>query len=274
MDSARLLRARRARYRISRAQRLRTMPEAARYIQRVGMCWLFAPRERALELPSLFEAVKGRFDAHIDDWDADSDRLWAWKNDLPAARRAYYGKALAGRPCFISLQLLPAAMAALGVEEVGQAYAHGAIHADAKRVYDTLSRYGAQPTQTLRRNSGFAGHEGKVRFHKALEELQRRLIALPMGATSEGLAWPSQIFELVSVWFPAEAEAARTLELDAARSALVLRYLATVIAAPPETLMRLFTIPRPDLTRLLDELARARKVRVADGWVIAARAPL
>ena len=71
------------------------MDDAARFIDAVGFCLLFASTQK-IELPSLFEAVKGRRDAHIDDWDADSDRVWEWKNDLPARKRAYYGKALAG----------------------------------------------------------------------------------------------------------------------------------------------------------------------------------
>ena len=70
------------------------MDEAAEFIDSVGFCLLFASNQN-IELPSLFEAVKGRRDVHIEDWDADSDRVWAWKNELPADRRAYYGKALA-----------------------------------------------------------------------------------------------------------------------------------------------------------------------------------
>src|SRR5512144_1764111 len=102
MDARLLERQRLAHYQLA-AKRPATPAEAARYINRFGFCWLFAPRDRKLELPSLFEAVKGKRDAHIDDWDADSDRVWAWKNDLPAAKRAYYGKAFAAKPVFVSL---------------------------------------------------------------------------------------------------------------------------------------------------------------------------
>src|SRR5512135_2525038 len=97
-------------YRRTRALRVRTMDDAAQFIDTVGFCLLFASTE-AIELPSLFEAVKGRRDAHIEDWDADSDRVWVWKNDLPATKRAYYGKGLAGKPVFISLKMLPYVLA-------------------------------------------------------------------------------------------------------------------------------------------------------------------
>ena len=78
-------------YHRRRAQRIRTMDQAAEFVDAVGFSLLFASTQ-GIELPSLFEAVKGRRDARIEDWDQDSDRVWVWKNDLPAARRAFYGK--------------------------------------------------------------------------------------------------------------------------------------------------------------------------------------
>jgi len=268
MDLRTLERYRLTQYQLTSGKRVRTLADATRYINRFGFCWLFAPRDRALELPSLLEAVKGKRDAHIDDWDSDSDKVWAWKSDLPAARRAYYGKALAGKPGFISLVMLPAVLAAMGEEDVEQAYARGVLHHDAKRVYDALAQFGAQPTQTLKRNAGFVGKEGNTRFHHALDELQRRLIAMPMGATSEGLAWPSQIFDLVATWFPDAAREAQQMDVHAARCALIERYINTVVAAPPGALARLFAIPRDELKSLLDEMACAKRVRIQDGWIV------
>src|SRR5947207_505451 len=103
MDARLLERHRLAHYQLANTKSIATVADATRYINRFGFCWLFAPRDRKLELPSLFEAVKGKRDAHIDDWDKDSDKVWTWKNDLPAAKRAYYGKAFAGKPVFVSL---------------------------------------------------------------------------------------------------------------------------------------------------------------------------
>ena len=251
--------------------------QAARFIDRFGFCWLFAPRDRKLELPALFEAVKGQRDVHIENWDADSDKVWTWKNDLPAAKRAYYGKALAGKPCFVSLKLLPHLLAALSEDDFERAYAHGAISHDTKRVYDCLKRFGAQPTQTLKRNAGFiesrgdSRKDGNARFHKALDELQKRLLALPMGATNEGMAWPSQIFDLVAHWFPEQARAAKQLDMHDARAALIERYLKSVLAAPPDAIARLFAIPRPEVKLLLDELADTKRVTIQGGWAVGKR---
>jgi hypothetical protein len=271
MDLSTLERQRIAHYRLSPDARVVTPAQAARFIDRFGFCWLFAPRERKLELPALFEAVKGVRDMHIENWDADSDKVWAWKNDLPAAKRAYYGKALTGKPCFISLKMLPYALAALGEEDFERAYTHGAISYDTKRVYDTLKQFGAQPTQTLKRNAEFIGKDGSARFHKALDDLQKRLLVLPMGATNEGMAWPSQIFDLVAHWFPEQARAAKQLDMHNARIALIERYLKTVLAAPPDAIARLFAIPRIEIKSLLDEMADEKRVRIEVGWVLASQ---
>lgn len=267
MDARLLETQRLAHYQLEHSKRVATPADATRYIKRFGFCWLFAPRDRKLELPSLFEAVKAQRDMYIENWDADSDKVWAWKNDLPAAHRAYYGKAFAGKPVFVSLQMFPYVLAALGVEEVAQTYAHGALSYDAKRVYDALAQMGAQPTQTLKRTAGFVGKEGNTRYHRALDELQTGLIVSAIGATNEGAAWPSQIFELVARWFEKETRQAKQIDLHTARAALIERYLKTVLAAPPDALARLFKIPRPELKILLDEMTNAKKIRVENNWV-------
>lgn len=255
-------------YQIAPSKRVTTMAGAARYVNRFGFCWLFAPRDRKLELPALFEAVKGRRDAHIEEWDSDSDTLWAWKNDLPAAHRVYYGKALAGKPVFISLEHLPHVLAALGLDDVSEAYAHGAVSYDARRIYEALEELGAQPTQNLKRSAGFVGKQGGARYHRALAELQTKLVVASIGTTNEGAAWPSQIFDLVARWFEPQANAAKKIDLRTARLTLIERYLKTVLAAPPDALARLFAIPRPELRPLLDELESAGRVRAAQGWVL------
>ncbi len=260
-------------YRVSPSRRVRTMTFAARFIDRVGFCWLFAPGTRALELPSLFEAVKGRRGMQIFDWDGDSDRVWGWKSDLPAAHLAYYGKALAGRPAFVSLEMLPYLMASVGSENFRQLYAHGGISYEAKRIFEALESLGPQPTRALRAAAGLDSKDGNVRYHRALDELQRRLFVMPVGATNEGSNWVSQIFELVARWFPAQAERARRLDVREARRALVTRYLRTVIAAKRSAMGRVFGLPRTELDALVEELASRRLVLFEGEWVTIKRPP-
>jgi hypothetical protein len=268
MTDVRLLEKHRAPiYRVSPARRLRTMNAAARFIHQVGFCWLFAPRGGNLELPSLFEAVKGRRGMQIFDWDEDSDKVWGWKSDLPAAHLAYYGKALAGKPGFVSLDVLPFLIAAVGMESMDHLYEFGGISHEAKKIHRALESLGPQPTRALRAAAGLDTKNGNLRYHRALDELQRRLFVMPVGATNEGNNWPSQIFELVERWFPAQVELARSVDVGEARRALVMRYLKTVVGAPRTVIGRLFGIPREELDELLRDLTGGRAACVQGEWV-------
>ncbi|MBI4785790.1 MAG: winged helix DNA-binding domain-containing protein [Chloroflexi bacterium] len=256
-------------YRRARIQRIRTMDEAAHFIDTVGFCLLFASTQ-GIELPSLFEAVKGRRDAHIEDWDADSDRVWVWKNDLPAAKRAYYGKALVGgKPVFISLKMLPCLYALHATENVDEEYARGRLGLEAKRVYDTLRAVGPTPSKALRAAAGFDRAEDNNRYHRALDELQRSLVILPVGATLETGAWPSQIFDLVARWYPAQVARAQKLDADRARRALVKRYVQTVVAAKPPMIARVFGWSRQQIDETVADLVTRRVLKLNEDWIVA-----
>jgi hypothetical protein len=253
-------------YRRTRARRVRTMGDAARFIDEVGFCLLFAsthvPR---FELPSLFEAVKGRRDARIEDWDEDTDRVWVWKNDLPARKRAYYGKALAGKPVFVSIKMLPCLLA-LNARDVPDEYRRGRLSHEARRVYDTLQERGPMPTMALRAAAGF--QRDTHRYHQSLDELQRALIVMPVGAVIERGAWPSQIFGLTAQWFPRQLECARKMNQRAARRAIVRQYLQTARAAQAAFLARLFGFAREDITAAAGDLIADQVLRQDGDWLI------
>lgn len=241
-------------YRRRRSRRIRTMEEAAEFIDAVGFCLLFASTQK-IELPSLFEAVKGRRDVHIEDWDADSDRVWAWKNELPADRRAYYGKALAGgKPVFISLRMLPYVYAVNAPDDLEEGYTRGRVSYEAKRIYDALRASGPTPTIALRETAGL----DTVRYHRALDELQRALVILPVGATLETGAWVSQIFDLVARWFPKEVRAGQRMDVDRARRALVRQYVETVISSEPTMIERIFRWSREETRETIQDMVRRR----------------
>ena len=267
LSSANLKRIERQRdsiYRRTRARRVRTMDDAARFIDAVGFSLLFASTQ-GIELPSLFEAVKGRRDAHIEDWDQDSDRVWVWKNDLPAARRAFYGKALAGgKPVFVSLKMLPYLFAVTAPEDVDQAYGRGQISHDAKRVHDALRAMGPTPTIALRASVGLDSR----RYHRALDELQRQLVILPIGAVNEHGAWLSQIFELAARWFPSQAARAKKIDANAARRALIARYVETVITCTTPMIGRVFGWQRNQVIATVDELVARKQAARNQEWIV------
>ena len=255
-------------YRRLSTRRIRTMDDAAQFIDAVGFCLLFASTQ-GIELPSLFEAVKGRRDAHIEDWDADSDRVWVWKNDLPATKRAYYGKALAsGKPVFVSLKMLPFLMAIQAPEDLSKEYEQGRVSLDARRIYDALRLGGPTPTMALRIAAGLDRRGDNNRYHRALDELQRALVVVPVGATRETGNWTSQIFDLVARWFSAETARARQIDVDAARRALVRRYVETVLAAKPSMIARVMGWSREQTQATIDDLVARRTLKQDEDWVV------
>lgn len=255
-------------YRRSRSRRVHTVEQAAQFIDEVGFSLLFASTQ-GLELPSLFEAVKGRRDAHIEDWDDDSERVWVWKNDLPASRRAYYGKALAGgKPVFISLKMLPYLYAVAAPADLQEEYARGRVSFEAKRVYDALRARGPTPTMALRAAAGLDGAKGSNRFHRALDQLQRAMIILPVGAVIEQGAWASQIFELVARWFPRQVARAQKIDAHSARRVLVRRYVETVVAVTVPMIARVFGLPREQVVRTVEDLVARKVLSKKNDWVM------
>jgi hypothetical protein len=251
------------------SRRIRSMDAAAQFVDAVGFSLLFASAQ-GIELPSLFEAMKGRRDAHIDDWDADADRLWVWKNDLPATRRAYYGKVLAGgKPVLVSLRMLPYLYALSAPQSVEAEYQCGGLSHYAKRVYDALRAGGPTPTLALRVAAGLDRSTSSVHYHHALDELQRALIIAPVGQTIETGAWASQIFDLVERWFPHQVERARRIDVQVARRRVVERYVRTVVAAQPSMLARVLGWPRETLTATIEaSIDRGTLIRM-DDWILA-----
>lgn len=251
-------------YRRTSARRIRTLARAGQFIDAVGFALLFASTQN-IELPSLFEAVKGRRDAHIDEWDADSDRVWVWKSDLPATRRAFYGKLLAGgKPAFVSLTMLPALFALHAPDDLARVYARGDLSRDAKRIADALAAMGPTPTMALSAGAGVS----RADFHRALDELQKRLMVAPIGAVHERGAWVSQIFELTTRWFAREARQAQKLDADAARRIIAQRYAATVYACDAPMLARVFGWSRETARATLDELRARGQVTPRGQWMI------
>ncbi len=238
------------------------MEDAARLIDAVGFCLLFASTQK-IELPSLFEAVKGRRDVHIDDWDADAERVWGWKNDLPATRRAYYGKPFTGKPMFLSLAILPHTLA-LAPANVNVEYRRGRMSYAAKRVHDALDALGPTPTLALREAAGL-DHRA---YHHALDELQSARVIAPVGATIERGAWASQIFELVARWFPHESVRARQIDAATARRTLVQQYVTTVLACDEPMLARVFGWSREQTHQTVADLLARRILSKQGVWIV------
>jgi hypothetical protein len=155
-------------------------------------------------------------------------------------------------------------IALVAPDDVNVEYQRGRISQPAKRVYDTLSAMGPTPTMALREATGL----DSLRYHHALDELQRALVILPVGATLEQGAWPSQIFDLVARWFPRQFERAQKIDAAAATRALVRRYIETVVVSTTPMIARTFGLARDQVTTAVDTLVARRVLSKKDDWIL------
>ena len=234
----------------------KNIQQAARYIDRVGFCLLF-PIKR-LPLPSLWGWLKGRPEAWgprefslVGTWDADSERLWDWKDELPRRRRAYYGKYFRGRGSLIALAFLPCfyclaenyleVLPPHDPEASGeQLYRAGKISADAYIICKQLYNDGPLPVLELRHACGFVTPRRNLRFKCALEELQRRLLIVHWGTAQETHGWESNVYELVSRAFPRAVRLAAKLSAEGARQEIAAQYRQLRPQATSVELVRVF----------------------------------
>jgi hypothetical protein len=221
------------------AKSVKTLSDAARFIDHAGFCVLF-PRA-GIQLPSLYYAVARRLPAR---WDKHAQLIWHWKDQLPNKRLAFYGQSLKGHGVFLSLELLEYVLATqetpAGAAEAESFYAAGRISHDALQIWQQLAQYGPLATLELRHACKMETPAGNVRFKKAMLGLQRLMIVTHSGAEQETRAWASNRFDLVSRAFPKQAARARRVSPDAARAAMAAKYRGLYPDAAPAQLARLF----------------------------------
>jgi len=249
--------------------KVRSIQQAAKYIDRVGFCLLF-PIKR-LALPSLWAAVKGRSPRRFDliaEWDADTERLWGWKDELPRRRLAYSGKYFRTKASLLSLKFLPCFYRLEGQPEAGppwaenhgtpdeyeQLYRAGRLSADAHAVARELFRHGPQATLELRYALGWTAKRGNQRFKRALGELQQRLLIVHWGTKAETAAWESVVYELTPRAFPRAVRAAARLSRAFAWHRIAAQYRQLNPAATAADFKRLFSWTRPEVDAALASL--------------------
>jgi winged helix DNA-binding protein len=195
---------------------------------------------------------------------------WRLKDELPAARRVYYGKILKGRPMLVALDVFPAFYAlARGRQRardyVGE-YEAGRLSQSARRLMDALVRDHPQYTRELRGNT-FMLESSKTReFERAMAELQQGLWVVKTEERYEPTF--SYRWDLVEAWLPEPVKRGRRLSRPAALEALVARYVSAAVYTRPRLLARLFGVPLPEIDAAVARLARRGSLVEAavDGW--------
>jgi hypothetical protein len=239
-------------------RKVRTAADAVRFIDAVGYCLLFAIKRVAL--PSLYYVCARR---QAFTWDKYTEKIWEWKDELPRGGRVFYAKYFKMRGTFISLEMLPhflaSAGAPLAAEDFERFYAAGRISHEARTVWRALAEHGPLPTLELRHACKMESKAGNARFKRAMQELNCLLAVTHFGAEQETAAWASNRFELTARAFPKQAQAARRITPERARTALAAKYLEWHPETPPVVLQRLFGWSRLEAQAALPHAERKIK---------------
>ena len=148
-----------------------------------------------LVLPSLWEAVAGTpeitwssrdDEGRFLDFSPEFGRVWRWKDELPERRLVCVGKHVRGRSALVSLDVLPALVAARGEPEGPSALEQAII--------DLLDDQGPCSTADL---PGLIGYERRP-VAAAVDRLQRRLVLTTAGAQERPHGWPAVVVDLLA----------------------------------------------------------------------------
>jgi hypothetical protein len=147
---------------------------AEQFVNDVGFC--SALTDVRQPGPSLYIAVCGRRDAHMPrnvQKDPESSLAWSIKDHVMMNGRVYYGKLIKGRASFIARRLIPHFDALWGVPCDAE---RSRLSGDAVKVLAILREEWEMASSDLRKASGITD---RVRFNKAIDELQRRFKIIP-----------------------------------------------------------------------------------------------
>ncbi|RJP75449.1 MAG: hypothetical protein C4532_00465 [Candidatus Abyssobacteria bacterium SURF_17] len=223
---------------------LKTLRDAARFIDEVGMCLLFACRD--IPLPKLYYCS------------ADEADWWAWKDILQARKLAYNGRLVRRKATLVSMQLLPAFLAIYltggGYIMYEEEYYWGKLGQLANQVAEYLDRNGPTPVDSLRKAVVPAGKEHTRRFHNALFELQSKFKIVSAGL--EDRSWGVRVLDLFVNWVPATVERkAEKLPRDEAIRRILTALVNTAGAVPEAMVPRLFGWSPEESLHAIDTLA-------------------
>jgi hypothetical protein len=250
---------------------VRTAAAALAFVEAVGVCSTFFRFPDGVAC--LWEAVVGRAKprwprrSHHDD---GVGLTWQLKDDLPAARRVYYGKLLRGRPVLVALDLFPAFYALVRgrqrARDYRAEYAAGRLSQQGKRLMDALVRDHPQYTRELRANTFLLEPSRTREFERAMAELQQGLWVVKTEERYEPSF--SYRWDLVEAWLPEAVAAGRRMSRAAALDRLIARYAAGAVYTTPARLRRVFSVPAVEVAASVARLTRAGTLRdvVVPGW--------
>lgn len=246
---------------------LRSEADALAFVEQRGFVFFWPIKD--VELPSLWTAVAGNRPV-ADQHDDPGHITWRWKDAMLDKKAWYYAKLLRGKATMVSLDAVPHFYALTDnfgapEEDYLQRYADGSLTREAKVVYETLLQAGPLDTVRLRREAHLTSKSSNSPFNRALTQLQRDFLILPVGVAEAGAWRYSFIYEAVHRYYPDLPQRARPIARKDARAHLAHLYFEAVGAARLADMRKLFQWPLPDVRRTLERLIAAGAITAGCG---------
>ena len=252
---------RRLRCKIIDSYHVHTQNQAFRFIQDMGYCYAFTPGRGGL--PSLFEVLDTRSDDRRWAW------AWDWKEALPSEKRVFYGRILARKPTFISLEFLPHFFALTGnvgePDDYSRLYEAGRLSALAKRVYELVAAGGPLTTRQIRAAAEPDRRGSSARLLRALAELQNLFLLARIGEVGDNPGNYAYVWDLFVRWLPEVVDRASRISHRAAAAAVLGQYVRIVGAPCPEDAAALFAWPPSVLVTAINDLREQSVLGLAPG---------
>jgi len=223
---------------VNRAHRVRTPEQLVKMIDAFGFAYGFTLRPGDAAIPACFDHLSTSDDAQRWNW------MWVWKDELPEAKRVYYGALLVRKPTFVSIAFLPTFYATFG--RAGEADDHledvraGRLSDTGRRIIEFLAAKGETQTKRMRSELGITSKDGKLQYGKAIDEVQRLMYVARVRAVGEGREDYNYTYDLFVRRYPEIVKRAERISSADATLALVDRTIELAGAVTPKQLARLF----------------------------------
>jgi hypothetical protein len=256
--------------------RLRTVEQAAAWLEEVGLALLYPSADHVL--PSLWEGVAGRVPvewAVRDDagkfvsFTPETDRVWRWKDELPARRLACVGLHLARTSSLVAPGLVAPLYALTERTGTPDDFRDAAVEGLEREVAEATLELGRPATR--REVRLLVGGEKRL-VDRAVNALQRKLVFTNAGSTDAESGWSSTLHDLFARRWRARLRRVPARERAvAALAEAVVRGAGEVSAADLAAALRL---RRPEATAALEALEErgAAESRAEEGITIWRRA--
>ena len=166
-----------AKWHLDKKTRIADPREAIGFIEETGICTLFAASS---EFPNLYQAHMGDASAKTQaSWDSPTGDVYGWRWAIGRPHAAFYASIVAGKPTWVSWQMLPYLLAArMEMRTPDELYDSGLI---SERAYKVACAFedsdGVLSTRQLRERAGFpTGKDNRAMYLKALGELEGLLL--------------------------------------------------------------------------------------------------